>query len=218
MTQAYEFIIGPHNEQAHDYTSALIDEAYKRKAGGSPTASNERVNKADELCEAYYAQMDDKPAQAVLSRLAWYVIFDEMVDTHPDKMTREEYPILSDWQAIERRESQFSISDIEFGDRRGNGRRKSHFVGDNGYVGVSNNKMPERESPEIERIPNEMDVNKMLDGAKLTGRQRKAIDLVFFEGMTQVQAGEVMGVNKSNVNEYIKHGLSKIKKNFKQSS
>lgn len=218
MTQAYEFIIGSHNEQAHDYTSALIDEAYKRKANDSLMTSDERVSKANELCEAYYAQMDDKPAQAVLTRLAWYIVFDEMTDAHPDKMTREEYPILSDWQASERRESQFSISDIEFGDRRGNGRRKSHFVRDDGYIGVSNNKMPETESLEIDNSLNEMDVIKMLDGAKLTGRQRRAIDLVFFKGMTQVQAGEVMNINKSNVNEYIKHGLLKIKKSIKQSS
>ena len=104
MTITYEFTIGNHTAQAHDYTSDLIDEAYRRKGADNPTTHLERVREADSLCEAHYAIIGDFPAESVLSRLAWYIVFDEMTDSHPDKMTREEYPIMNGSQRKRREE------------------------------------------------------------------------------------------------------------------
>ena len=64
----YEFTIGNHTEQAHDYTSDLIDEAYRRKGADNPTTHLERVREADSLCEAHYAIIGDFPAESVLTR------------------------------------------------------------------------------------------------------------------------------------------------------
>src|SRR5699024_10294414 len=52
----------------------------------------------------------------------------------------------------------------------------------------------------------------LLDRAKLTGRQRQAIDLVYFEDMTQEKAAEVMGISRPNVSMYITDAITKIKR------
>lgn len=203
------FTIGKHTEQAHDYVSALIDEAYKRT-----TTPQERVSKAEELTEAYYEQIGLQPAESVLSRLAWYIVFDEMTDSHPDKMSREEYPIMSEHQSDVRRKREHTISDVYTGkndetigrykDNEGIKRRVYDYM------------TPKRDDYVIDS--KYLDLYNAIDNAGLTARQREAIDLVYFEGMTQEDAGEVMGVKKSNVNEYIRYGLAKIRRKMSQTS
>ncbi len=215
MTQEYEFTVGSHNEQAHDYTSVLIDEAYKRKAVDRPTTSNERVRKAEVLCEAYYVQIDDIPAEAVLSRLAWYIVFDEMTDDHPDKMTREEYPIMSDSQSDLRRFRERSISDVHTGkDDITIGRRKDHQDG-------SNRRIYDYMTPKKDNalIPTDhLDLYDSLDTAGLTERQRQAIDLVYFEGMTQEDAASVMGVSDRAVRYFLSGGIAKIRQKLEETT
>src|SRR5690606_16579934 len=104
-----------------------IVEAYRRKGADNPTTHLERAREADSLCEAHYAIIGDFPAESVLSRLAWYIVFDEMTDSHPDKMTREEYPIMSEHQTDTRQERERSVSDVHTGrDDVTIGRRKDH--------------------------------------------------------------------------------------------
>src|SRR5690625_2773457 len=206
MTQAYEFTIGSHNEQAHDYTSALIDEAYKRKANDSPMTSDERVSKANALCEAYYDQMDDKPAEAVLSRLAWYIDFDYMTDTNEHKVSQEEYPILSDSQLRYRHKKETPLSDVHTGkDDVTIGRHTDH-------MGVSRRiydyMTPNRD---MALVPTKyLDLYNALDNAGLTERQRQAIELVYFEGMTQEGAGKRLGIRKNTLNEILQRSYEKI--------
>ena len=214
MTRKYEFIIGNHTAQAHDYTSDLIDEAYRRKGADNPTTHLERVREADSLCEAHYAIIGDFPVESVLSRLAWYIVFDEMTDPHPDKMTREEYPIMSESQEELRDSKQIKTRDgeITYEGRQANGRRKSYYFGDGGEVGVSNSKMPDIYDRDIEGTVENIDVLVLLDSAGLTERQREAIELVYFDGLTQVQAAEALCVRQPNINAYIDAGFSKIRK------
>ena len=212
----YEFTIGNHTEQAHDYTSDLIDKAYRRKGADNPTTHLERVREADRLCEAHYAIIGDFPAGSVLSRLAWYIVFDEMTDSHPDKMTREEYPIMSESQEELRDSKQIKTrsGEITYEGRQANGRRKSYYFGDDGEVGVSNSKMPDIYDRDIEGTVENIDVLDLLDSAGLTERQREAIELVYFDGLTQAQAGERMGVSQPMIKKYIDVSLTKIKEKF----
>ena len=99
----YDFTLGKHTTQAHEYIDELIDEAYRQRPG-----PQERVQKASALCEAHYEQIGRYPDSSVLNRLAWYIVIDDMIDRHPDKMTREEYPIMSDDQ-LERRDEKTSF-------------------------------------------------------------------------------------------------------------
>ena len=201
MTTIYEFNTGKHTEQAHEYTNALINEAYQRK-----TTPQERVDNVDKLCEAHYAQTGIMPDESVLSRLAWYIVFDEMTDKRPNKVSSEEYPILSDYQAETRRQRERSISDVYTGkndetigrytDHEGIKRRIYDYM------------TPERDDFVIDA--KYLDLYNAIDSAGLTDRQRQAIALVYFEGMTQEVAGEVMGVRKWTVNEHLDGALRKL--------
>lgn len=208
----YEFTIGNHTAQAHDYTSDLIDEAYRRKGADNPTTHLERVREADSLCEAHYAIIGDFPAESVLSRLAWYIVFDEMTDKNEHKVAQGEYPILSEWQTEYRHGKESSKPDVYTGkDDVTIGRRTDH---DGVKRRIYDYMTPERD---MALVPTKyLDLYSALDNAGLTERQRQAIDLVYFEGMTQEAAGAVMGVSKSNVNEYIRHGITKIRREFKE--
>src|SRR5699024_12657434 len=55
-----------------------------------------------------------------------------------------------------------------------------------------------------------IDLYNALENAGLTERQRQAIELGYFEGMTQEDAAKEMGVSKANINEYIRYGIIKI--------
>lgn len=203
----FNFTVGRHTEQAHDYAADLINEAYKRK-----TTAGERIDKANALCEAHYDQVGQYPASDVLSRLAWYILYDEMTDSHPDKMTREEYPVMSEWQKIERNKKQCLPGEITFRDRQHNGRRKASFIGDNGEIGVSKPKMPNKYDVEMLNAESRVDVMTLIKESGLTDRQRQAIDLVYLGDMTQEQAAEVMGVTQQVVDEHLTASFRKIKK------
>lgn len=207
----YEFTIGNHTEQAHDYTSDLIDEAYRRKGADNPTTHLERVREADSLCEAHYAIIGDFPAESVLSRLAWYIVFDEMTDSHPDKMTREEYPIMSESQEDERFDKYRLNSDLQYGDRQFSGRKKTYYTDDSGAPQVRNNRMADPYDPTIEATGEYIDLYDALDNAGLTDRQRQAIDLVYFKDMTQEQAASVICVGQDVISRHLKAGLRKLR-------
>jgi len=57
----------------------------------------------DKMCEQYYAEHGEMPANAFLDSLADQILYEELADTHPDKVTREEFPILSESQLLLRR-------------------------------------------------------------------------------------------------------------------
>lgn len=85
------------SQTAHDE----ITEAF-REFRNSRTDRKQRMAFAGELTERYFAKHGKMPDGAVLDRLGTLILQDELADTHPDKMTREEYPLLSDSQADER--------------------------------------------------------------------------------------------------------------------
>ncbi len=199
------FTIGKHTEQAHDYVSALIDDAYKRT-----TTTQERVCKAEELTEAYYEQLGFQPAESVLSRLAWYLVFDEMTDSHPDKMTREEFPMMSEHQTSVRQKREHSLSDVytgkndetigRYSDSEGIKRRVYDYM------------TPERDDYVIDT--KYLDLYNAIDNAGLTARQREAIDLIYFEDMTQEDASRAMGVSDRAIRYFISDGIAKLRRYY----
>lgn len=95
-----EFTFGAnYNEELAQY----IDELFlKDKSDKLPR--QERLDSSDRLIEAYVLRTGKRPPSAQLGRLATLILRDELADPHPDKMTREEYPILSDEQHARRTE------------------------------------------------------------------------------------------------------------------
>lgn len=51
----------------------------------------------------------------------------------------------------------------------------------------------------------------LLERAKLTGRQRQAIDLIYFEDMTQEDAADVICVGQDVISRHLKAGLRKLR-------
>lgn len=206
-----KFTIGKHIEQIHEYTNALIDEAYSRKDSDNPTTAQERIQNADLLCESYFEQVGSYPSENVLSRLAWYIIFDEMTDKHPDKITRDEYPVMSEWQELTRDQKTIKVDEITFNDRQFNGRKRTSYVGKNGNIRNSSPRLPNRYDPRIKRKETEIDVEEALNNSGLTERQRRAIEFIFFENLTQEGAAKKLGISRSTLREHVDEGLRKMR-------
>lgn len=64
----------------------------------SKTSRQHRINFTEQLTEKYFSQHGKMPATSVLDRMASLILQDELADRHPDKMSRNEYPLLSEDQ------------------------------------------------------------------------------------------------------------------------
>ncbi|MGX6582870.1 hypothetical protein ACWMNW_15680 [Bacillus velezensis] len=78
-----------------------IMEMYERTKAGK-MSRQERIEAITALSDAYFDSTGDHPEPAALERMANLVLYEELSDSHPDKVTREEYPIMSETQLEER--------------------------------------------------------------------------------------------------------------------
>lgn len=72
----------------------------ERKA--SEMTREERIQAVNELTECYTIQMNYILDSRTLDRMANLILYEELSDMHPDKITRNEYPIMSDNQLTRR--------------------------------------------------------------------------------------------------------------------
>jgi hypothetical protein len=68
-----------------------------------------RLVKIEHLTEGYYAKTGEMPDGVALERLANLCLHEELTDSHPDKVTRTEYPFFSEHQFDERHKSEASF-------------------------------------------------------------------------------------------------------------
>lgn len=148
---------------------------------------------------------------ALLDRCADLVLHEELTWSHADKMSIVEYPVMSADQELLRKEKYTPHSDLQYGDRRYTGRRKMHFTDDNGSPQVRNSRVVDPHDPLIEQVNEYIDLHRALDGAGLTARQRQAIDLVYFEDLTQKAAAADMGVSQPAVAKFERQALAKLR-------
>lgn|SRR5690554_5790836 len=92
------------NEYVHNAINDQFTQ-YKR----NKTSRADRMAFVTAVTEQYFAEHDRMPPHTLLDRMATLILQDELADKHPDKMTREEYPLLSDSQADERYKVERSI-------------------------------------------------------------------------------------------------------------
>src|SRR5690606_6945679 len=87
-----------------------------------------------------------------LHKCADLVMYEELKWSHPDKMSIVEYPIMSDRNEQSYFEKYTTHSDLQYGDRRYTGRRKTHFTDDHGAPQVRNSRIVDPNDPTIERL------------------------------------------------------------------
>jgi hypothetical protein len=87
-----------------DYKSELHKEinALQRATKKGELPRELRLAKIEKLTEEYFAKTGEMPDTKALQRLEDLCIYEELTDSHPDKMTLEEYPIMSDYQLARR--------------------------------------------------------------------------------------------------------------------
>lgn len=157
------------------------------------------------------AYRDDK----ALHRFADLILHEELTWSHPDKMTIVKYPVMSGRQERTYYGDYVHKAELQFGDLRYLSKRKVVTEQKDGSHDVKYNRILNAGNAEEDDVNDRIDVQRALDNADLTDRQREAITLVYFgndgEGMTQVEAGVEMGVSQPAVIQFISAGLTKIK-------
>lgn len=92
------------NQDAHNEVSTQF-RRFKRER----TSRKCRMDFAQELTDDYLYLHGKIPPVSVLDRLATLILQDELADKHPDKMTRNEYPLLSEDQQRVRYDGERSL-------------------------------------------------------------------------------------------------------------
>ncbi|TKH55935.1 hypothetical protein FC677_16105 [Bacillus cereus] len=72
-----------------------------------------RAKEIKSLTDAYVETVGERPEPKQLERLANLLLYEELHDTHPDKMTLAEYPIMSDHQLSRRHSGEVSMKVAE---------------------------------------------------------------------------------------------------------
>ncbi|EMT54736.1 hypothetical protein I532_03990 [Brevibacillus borstelensis AK1] len=87
-----------------DYKSAFSAAVSELTASNraNPIPRSERMALIEALTDEYVASTGERPDVAELERLADAVLYEELTDSHPDKVTRTEYPIMSEQQLARR--------------------------------------------------------------------------------------------------------------------
>ena len=191
----------------HDKITALYDEYKDAKIRtGEGTSVSERIDNAEALTEQYYEAHSRRAPRAILSRLATYLLLDTLADTHPDKMARDEYPVMSYSQTGRYFARNGTLAPEPYTQESVMGRKSSTKE----WGSDSSDTLLFADDPMLLDVINKADLYALLDNAKLTDRQRQAIDLVYFEDLTQEQAAEVMGVGRVTVATLIRRSLHYI--------
>ncbi|PEF71703.1 hypothetical protein [Bacillus cereus] len=109
----YTFDIkGDYKTQFETYVNMLINSL---RESDSQAISNRdvRAEEIKSLTDAYVGTVGERPEQKQLERLADLLLYEELHDTHPDKVAREEYPIMSDHQLSRRHSGEVSMKVAE---------------------------------------------------------------------------------------------------------
>ncbi|WP_425594289.1 hypothetical protein [Bacillus cereus] len=105
-------INGDYKRQFETYVSTLIT-TLRESYSSTISNRNVRAEEIKSLTDAYVGTVVERPEPKQLERLADLLLYEELHDTHPDKMTREEYPIMSEHQLSRRHSGEVSMKVAE---------------------------------------------------------------------------------------------------------
>lgn len=92
------------NEELSQEINGLFDAA----KAGNLTDRQAIFDAVEDVTERYFTANDEMPPASYLDRLSTLCLREELTDSHPDKMTREDEPIISDRQRERRRNTEIS--------------------------------------------------------------------------------------------------------------
>lgn len=208
----------------HDKVTEFIDEYYNADKDAKP-APNERIANADSLVEHYVEQYDKRPPASVLSRLATYILLDVLSDPHPDKMSRDEYPIASYRQIGRTFKRHNTVADVQFGDARDVGRRKvnASMLAEDGdsddyNTSVSSLHLVEQLRTVEDDIVDKLSFNNVLDSVNLTGNEREVLRQVFEHNRYQGEIAEQLNISQARVSQLYGSGFDKVREHIVNNS
>ncbi|PHE12654.1 hypothetical protein COF41_25685 [Bacillus toyonensis] len=103
---------GDYKTQFETYVNTLITSI--RESDSSAIINRDvRAKEIKSLTDAYVGTVGERPEPKQLERLADLVLYEELHDTHPDKMALAEYPIMSDHQLSRRHSGEVSMKVAE---------------------------------------------------------------------------------------------------------
>ncbi|EJR82867.1 hypothetical protein COK65_30620 [Bacillus thuringiensis] len=105
-------INGDYKTQFETYVNMLIN-CLRERDSSSISNRNVRAKEIKLLTDAYVEAVGERPEPKQLERLADLLLYEELSNTHPDKMAREEYPIMSDYQLSRRHSGEVSMKVAE---------------------------------------------------------------------------------------------------------
>lgn len=94
---------GDYKAEFTNYVDKIIE---KTKRGDLGRAS--RMQEIERLTDAYIAVTGEVPDSYEIERLTDAILNEELSDPHPDKISRNEYPFMSDWQLDVRHDKEAS--------------------------------------------------------------------------------------------------------------
>ncbi|MHC8516788.1 sigma factor-like helix-turn-helix DNA-binding protein [Sporosarcina sp. ITBMC105] len=204
-----------------DYNAVLAQEvAHTRQQvrAGAITAEG-AIKPLDDATRAYaeaqaehYAALRNPPIAlrngALLDAAADTLMHDYLTWSHFDKMNIVENPILSDTQLKLRHKRETTLGDVYTGGKGDEtiGRQRG---GDGIKHRIYDFMTPNRDNALVPA--RYLTLYDALDNAGLTQRQREAIDLVYFEDLTQADAAERMGVTQQAVAKFVRAALRTLR-------
>src|SRR5690625_4054224 len=181
-------------QQAHDDITALFDAYYEAKKAGKGITPNKRIESADAIVEQYVEINGKRPPASVLSRLATYILLDVLSDPHPDKMSRDEYPIASYAQVGRYYKRNLSRNDFDKPVSKEHGSVKRPFTTDSSAVWVSNSALI---SPNTDDYT-EFEMRQMLYDV-LPERNAFIVEQTYLNGLRQHEIADMLGIDRSRV-------------------
>ncbi len=79
-----------------NYKSRMEEYVQQLEQSVGEVPRDARMQMVEDLTDAYVEQTGKTPDGPLLERLANVILHEELSDSHPDKMTLEEYPIMSE--------------------------------------------------------------------------------------------------------------------------